>query len=518
MERLAGPSLNTIAIFVLGLLTPFVIYFSTARSLVEIWNSSETYAHGYIILPVSLWLIWRKRALLAAAPIQPFWPGLPLIGLTGIVWTLSELGDVQVIRQYSFVTMIVLTILTLAGRHMFKVILFPLCFLFLAVPFGDIFIAPLIDFTANFTVMALQLSGIPVWRNGTSFSLPSGNWTVVEACSGVRYLISSFTLGCLYAYLTYRQWQKRLLLILAALIIPVIANGLRAYLIVMLGHLSSMTLAVGVDHLIYGWLFFGLVMYLLFWVGNFWRDDLAAGPDQPPESTAPVSSTHWASSQSSLQSLLACTVCIVLCLTLFPLTAQTVERANYNTATVNLQPFHSSWQQVDSVVDWQPHYLPAEAELMRSYVKDNYRVQLNIKFYRNQSHASELISSSNKMKADDDTSWSNNTQSSRSEEIMVANADRPLRLSIRETQLSDASGHLLIWSLDWVNGQFNNNHVAGKIIQTWNKLRLRGDDAAAVIISVPFPGNPDEARQILRAYLSADFSAIRTLLDANRKH
>ena len=113
---------------------------------------------------------------------------------------------------------------------------FPLLFLLFAVPFGEVFIAPLIEFTADFTVAAVQLTGIPVLRNGTRFDLPTGSWSVVEACSGVRYLISSVTLGCLYAYLTYRSTTRRALFVALSIVVPIIANGLRAYMIVMIGH------------------------------------------------------------------------------------------------------------------------------------------------------------------------------------------------------------------------------------------------------------------------------------------
>ena len=72
--------------------------------------------------------------------------------------------------------------------------------------------------------------------------------------------------------------------------VPVIANGLRAYMIVMIGHLSGMKLAVGVDHIIYGWLFFGLVMFLMFWIGNFWREDESPAPEriEVPAGSAPA--------------------------------------------------------------------------------------------------------------------------------------------------------------------------------------------------------------------------------------
>lgn len=118
----------------------------------------------------------------------------------------------------------------------------------------------------------LRLSGLSVYREGHFFTLTSGSWSVVDACSGISYLIASITLGFVFAYLNYVSYWKRGLFMLLSCIVPIVANGFRAYIIVMIGHLSDMTLAVGVDHLVYGGVFFGLVMLLLFYLGSFWRD------------------------------------------------------------------------------------------------------------------------------------------------------------------------------------------------------------------------------------------------------
>jgi exosortase len=111
------------------------------------------------------------------------------------------------------------------------------------------------QWTADATVFGLRLSGIPVYHEGQHLVIPSGSWAVVEACSGVRYLIASLTVGTLFAYLTYQSLKRRLIFVALSIIVPVIANWARAYMIVMLGHLSGNKLAVGVDHLIYGWVF-----------------------------------------------------------------------------------------------------------------------------------------------------------------------------------------------------------------------------------------------------------------------
>ncbi|WP_295608581.1 exosortase A [uncultured Lamprocystis sp.] len=248
------------------------LFFPTVWSLVSIWLRSDTYAHGAIVLPISLWLIWEKRAGLANAVPQPTLVPTLLMLPVGSVWLLGSLTDVLVIQQYGFVCLLILAIWSIVGTPVTRFLAFPLGFLLLAVPAGEALTYPLMNLTADFTVGLLRLTGIPVYRDGTFFSLPSGDWSVVEECSGVRYLLASVTLGMLFAYLNFSFLWKRLVFVLFSVVVPVFANGLRAYLIVMIGHLSNMKLATGVDHLIYGWVFFGIVIAIMFWFGSMWRD------------------------------------------------------------------------------------------------------------------------------------------------------------------------------------------------------------------------------------------------------
>ena len=93
---------GTIMLILLALLAPFALYFSTVASIVKIWDSSETFAHGYVILPISLWLIWRRRANFSALPPTPYWPALVVVALLGMGWLAAHIGEVQVITQYMF--------------------------------------------------------------------------------------------------------------------------------------------------------------------------------------------------------------------------------------------------------------------------------------------------------------------------------------------------------------------------------------------------------------------------------
>jgi len=488
------------------LIIPFLLYFNTAQSIVSVWNSSETFAHGYIIIPISLILIWlRRKSLMEMAP-QPYWPALLALLACGLAWLLADLGEVQVIKQYSFVAMLPIAAVVLLGRRISWAMAFPLFFVLLAVPFGEVFIGPLIDFTADFTVLALQATGIPVLRDGSSFSIPSGNWSVVEACSGVRYLISSFTLGCLYAYLTYRSFKRQLAFVVLSIIVPIIANGMRAYMIVMIGHLSGMHLAVGVDHIIYGWLFFGLVMFIMFWIGSFWREDKDGATPDSESMQAAIDATPVTTGK-----ILIAAVAAVICIGIWPAYASYINRISINPAPVLLSGLHADWPQGPSFTTWRPIFLPANTELDQSYQRDGQKVNLLLKYYRNQNRQSALISSVNIMVPDRDEAWLKTNFSVRQETV----ANR--QLTVRETQLKGTSGPMVVWHWYWIANTFTANNYVGKILQTKEKILMAGDDGASILVYAPFSENPEEARATLRNFLNTNLGAIQATLTANKK-
>ena len=116
------------------------------------------------------------------------------------------------------------------GLRWAKILAFPFAILFFAVPFGEVLVPMLMQWTADFTVVALKVSGVPVFREGQNFVIPSGSWSVVEACSGVRYFLASLFVGALYAWQMYRSPLRRALFLLASIVVPIVANWVRAYL------------------------------------------------------------------------------------------------------------------------------------------------------------------------------------------------------------------------------------------------------------------------------------------------
>ncbi len=500
----ARPALDParLALIALALIAPLLFYFGTARSIVSIWNSSQTFAHGYVVGPICLWLAWRRRAELAVLPLAPWWPGLGALAMAGALWLLATLAGVQVLRQYALVAMLPLTVLTLCGRRFAAALAFPLAFALFAVPFGEIFVAPLIDFTANFTVDALRLTGIPVLREGSSFEIPSGSWSVVEACSGLRYLISSVTLGCLYAYLSYRSWRRRALFIALSMVVPVAANGMRAYMIVMIGHLSSMRLAVGVDHLIYGWLFFGLVMFLMFSIGRLWQEDPLPAP-LPGTVPAP------APALPTVGALARITVALVALAALWPALAMLDARVSINPLPPRLGPVALAWPAAPAFSAWAPDYQRPDARLDATVQSAPAAapVRLTILYYRNQRNGKALISSVNRL-ANEHNAFRETASTLRTETVGGH------ALALRETVLAGSGGDLLAWHWMRIDGRTTTNDYLGKLWQARARLLMRGDDGAEVIVATPYAGNPAAARATLRAFLDANLAPIDAALAA----
>ena len=160
----------------------------------------------------------------------------------------------------------------LLGMQALRHLALPLGFSFFAVPAGDSLIPWLQDFTAWFAVWALRITGIPVVLEGHWIAISSGTWEVAEACSGIRYLISSVALGTLFAFTVYKSWRRRAALIGASIVVPILANGVRAYSIILIAHKLDARLAEGIDHLIYGWLFFSLISGALLSLGFRWHE------------------------------------------------------------------------------------------------------------------------------------------------------------------------------------------------------------------------------------------------------
>ncbi|MEO0421509.1 MAG: exosortase A [Pseudomonadota bacterium] len=341
-------------------------FFDTVAGMVNTWWRSDTFAHGIVIYPISLWLVWRDRDRLIG--LQPTVTPLAVapFALLVVAWWLGRLADAQVVQEGALVGMVAALVWLFLGTEFVKRFWFALTFTLFAVPFGEGLIPLLMEYTATFTVGAVKLVGIPIFRDGMMFSLPSGDFQVAKACSGIRYLIASTALGTLYAYLTYVRPWRRLVFVAAAIIVPIIANGFRAFGIVMIAHYSQMRYAVGLDHLIYGWVFFGVVVFLLFWVGAFFAEAPAQGADGEI-AAGPVGPQSFADYATARGVAMLAAVGVSVALALAASHALTPPASGPRAAAA-LPIGQGSWEgPFESTVDWTPYQPSADRVLQATY-------------------------------------------------------------------------------------------------------------------------------------------------------
>ncbi len=469
-------------------------YHDTYGRILYIWLNNGTFAHGGLIPFIVAFLIWRRRGEVLSVAPQPCWVALTGLFGAALIWLLGNLVDAGVVQQFAVVAMLPLLVLAVLGRRIAWLLLFPLAYLFFGVPFGEFLVSPLQDFTAAFTVKALRLTGIPVYWEGRFFYLPSGTFEVAKACSGVRYLIASLALGTLYAYLNYRSVKRRLVFVGLSIVLPIVANGFRAYGIVLIADLSDYTLAVGVDHILYGWVFFGIVMFLLFWLGSLFHEAPADSPDTakvlPQADRSPAGSGAFLAS-AALAALLGGSG-MVLAQVL-----KTAPSTEGELPVLALPQGEGAWQgPQEPGPAWQPVFHGADRELRGSYRADGdgEPVEVYIAWYQDQHQGKELVNVMNK--------------------IHDAMRDRVTPLGLHQFRLSDgrqwpvyvtevlddADTRRRIWYWYEVDGQATTSPVRAKLYELIR--RLRGGEQGSAVIAVATEGDLDASQADTRL---ADF-------------
>ncbi len=499
-----NPGLLLVPLCSLFLLVAFLgLFHQTAWRMVETWIRSETYAHGMVIVPMVAWLIWRRRSFWMHFCPETFYPALFPLTIAGFVWLLGNLVDVLVVQQLALVAMIVSAFVLVMGATISRTLMFPLSFLFLAVPMGEELVPSLMEYTASVTTLLVKLTGIPVYRDGMFISLPSGNWSVVEACSGIRYLIASLTLGCLFAYINYTNNWKRLAFILVSAIVPIIANGLRAYMIVMIGHFSDMKLAVGVDHLIYGWVFFGLIMFLLFLIGSRWRD-----PDEVPDEHIVVAQSPAGRVNRNAAKLISSLILALVVGVLWPAWGYGINHAYQAGSFGELASPDSleHWQLTGNRGwDWYPSSHGADGHINQFYTyeddgKRKPQVSLSVAHYHEQKQGAEVVNARNRLFNSDVRYWR-----VASKEQATGLQDNALPTDVTQAVLKGPGQALLVWQWYRVGSYYTDNKYMAKIWEVMSLLLDGRRDAAIITVSAPIPSGDAQLGKHAAALVLDDF-------------
>ncbi len=190
------PALLTVGPVVIGML---VVYLPMLQKLVYDWGHDDNYSHGFLIIPIAAYLVWERRADLAAARDSPSWVGLAVVAVSLMMLVAGQLGAELFLTRVSLIGVLAGALLFLYGWEHLRIAWFPLAFLILMIPVPAIIFNqiafPLQLLASRFGETVLQLFNIPVLREGNVITLANTQLEVAEACSGIRSLISLLTLG-----------------------------------------------------------------------------------------------------------------------------------------------------------------------------------------------------------------------------------------------------------------------------------------------------------------------------------
>jgi len=309
----------------LGLAVLGWLFRAEVVAAVKVWNDSTAYNHCWLVLPIAGWLAWTRRDRLSVLLPQPM-PLLALLALPlGLGWLAAERLGIMEGRQLAALSLVILLVVTVLGWRIGWAMAAPLAYLYFLVPFGAFLTPQLQDITAWLVDFGLNLTGIPHYVDHLIIEIPVGTFYVAEACAGLRFLIAAIAFGALYALTMFRSPGRRIIVMVLALVVPIIANGIRALGIVVLGHYLGSAEAAAADHVIYGWGFFSAVILLLILAGLPFREDVGPPPmGRLPPPQHPV----------SLPRLAAAGVLGTLLAMAWPVTAQVLDAAAGGAETV----------------------------------------------------------------------------------------------------------------------------------------------------------------------------------------
>lgn len=256
------------SILLTALVGTFVLsYLPVWEKLVSAWSSSEEYSHGFLIIPICLCILWRKRDEIRGIPARPSSWGFGLVLLGQAIYIVAHLAKIVTVASVSMLLVLIGVVIYLYGYSVLKAVLFPLFLLLLMIPvpsqiYSSLTI-PLQLFVSKTSVWLVSCFGIPVYREGNVIFIPEHTMQVVQACSGLRSMISLLTLSAILGYFSLRSDFLRSMLFIAAVPVSILVNIMRIMLLVLSLYWLDLDMTRGWVHTVVGILVFTSALILL---------------------------------------------------------------------------------------------------------------------------------------------------------------------------------------------------------------------------------------------------------------
>lgn len=359
-----------------------------AAHLVAIWWTSSTFNHCLLILPIIFWLVAQRLPELRRLEPAVWAGGLCLVGLGALAWVAGEAGGIAFARHAGLVLMLQGGAVACLGRSVARGLAFPIFYALFLIPAGEELVPELQTLTARIAMALLGLSGVPAHLEGIFITTPAGYFEVAEACAGARFLFAMLAFGALVANVCFRAWPRRIAFLAASVLVPVLANGVRAWGTIYIAQLAGIEFAAGFDHVVYGWIFFGVVIALMLaaaWpffdrpVDALWLDERLV---RDGAATAPGTGATAAAAAGA----------IALCALPVVWMAGTAPAPPRLAPAGLAMPAVAGWQPLPAGRDWRPRFAGADRLAVGRYRDRSGReVDLVIAVFDDQSQGREPV-------------------------------------------------------------------------------------------------------------------------------
>ncbi|MEJ7926548.1 exosortase A [Sphingobium sp. AN641] len=385
----------------LGLLSCAIllIFARDVVDMVTIWWTASTFGHCLFIPPLIAWLVQQRLPGLRQITPVAWAPGLLWLAAGAVGWMLGEAASVAMVRQAGLVVMLQGGVIALLGPAVARALAFPLFYALFMIPAGEEIVPALQLLTARLSMVFLALAGVPAHIEGIFITTPTGYFEVAEACSGAKFLIAMTAYGALVCNVCFRSWRRRIAFLVGALALSIFANGVRAFATILVAHLTTVDAAVGFDHVVFGWIFFAIVITLAMAAAWPFFDRKPGDPWFDParlQGAAPVRRSLTAITAAALMLAMASPLWLVV----------SAGASGALPQTVALPPV-SGWTRTDAAQahPWRPRFDGADRFVAGRYRdRDGQTVDLFIAAFSHQAEGRELVGFAQGA-ADPDSQW-----------------------------------------------------------------------------------------------------------------
>jgi exosortase A len=362
----------------------FLLFLRDFADVVRIWWGSSTFNHCLLIPPIIAWLVWQRWPVLRDVVPRGWMPGLLLVGAGALAWLLGQAAGVAIARHLGLVLMLQGSVIAILGPEIARGLVFPLAYMVFMVPAGEELVPPLQTLTARMCMGLLDLVGIPAHIDGVFITIPNGWFEVAEACSGVKFLVAMAAYGVLAAHICFKSWPRRIAFIVAALALPVLANGVRAWGTIYVAHRTNAHFAVGFDHVLYGWIFFAVVIALL--MGGSWR-----WFDRPPTDIGIDLAALQAPARAT-DRLRPAVLAVLLIISGTAAWAKIASTGQARLPDAIAPPAVAGWTRTAPPTDWHANFTGADRMFLSRYVdRRGHVVDVAVALFASQSEGRELV-------------------------------------------------------------------------------------------------------------------------------